>query len=89
VATIEAVFDEEYIIKEMLATGEYGIGGYPISQEAMVDFVRMRAFGTDIETVFQYADEQTMLTVKDEDGTDLFYWESKGYKSGVHNAQNR
>jgi hypothetical protein len=89
VATIEAVFDEEYIIKEMLATGEYGIGGYPISQEAMVDFVRMRTFGYNHEDIFEYGDEQTMLSVKNEDGTDLFYWESKGYKSGVHNAQNR
>jgi hypothetical protein len=83
VATIETVFDEEYIIKEMLATGEYGINGYPISQEAMVEFVRMRTWGYAHEDTFEYGDEQTILTVKNEDGTDLFYWESKVYKSGV------
>jgi len=83
VATVEFVFDEEYIIKEMLKTGEYGIGGYPISQESMLEFVRMRAWGYAHEDVYQNNDEQTILTIKNEDGDDLFYWESKGYKSGV------
>jgi hypothetical protein len=82
-ATIEVVYDEKYIIEQMLDTGEYGIGGYPISQEAMIDFVRMRTFGYNHEEIFQYGDEQTILTVKNEDGDDLFYWESKGYTSGV------
>jgi len=39
--------DEDTLIKEMLATGEYGIGGYPISEESMVEFFRNWAFGLD------------------------------------------
>jgi hypothetical protein len=83
VATMELVFDEKYIIDEMLETGEYGIGGYPITQEAMVEFVRMRAWGYAHEDHYQYNDTQTMLSVKNEEGDDLFYWESKGYTSGT------
>lgn len=83
IASIEMVFDEQYIIEKMLETGEYGIGGYPISQEAMIEFVRMRAWGYDHEDIYQYSDTQTMLSVKNEDYDNLFYWESKGYTSGM------
>jgi hypothetical protein len=40
VATTEINYDEEDLIKMMLATGEYGIHGYPISHEAMVEFIK-------------------------------------------------
>jgi hypothetical protein len=83
VASIEMVFDEKYIVNEMLETGEYGIGRYPITQEAMIEFVRMRAWGYNHEDIYQYNDIQTMLSVKNEDWDTLFYWESKGYKSGA------
>jgi hypothetical protein len=42
VAVTEVVYDEEYLIKEMLATGEYGINAHPISHEAMVEFIKDR-----------------------------------------------
>ena len=42
VATTEVIYDEEYLIKEMLATGEYGIHAHPISHEAMIEFVKDR-----------------------------------------------
>jgi hypothetical protein len=42
VATTEVIYDEQYIIKEMLATGEYGVHGYPISHEAIVEFIKDR-----------------------------------------------
>ena len=40
VATTEVIYSEEALIKMMLDTGEYGIHGYPISHEAMVEFVK-------------------------------------------------
>ena len=42
VATTEVIYDEQYIIKEMLATGEYGVHGHPISHEAIVEFIKDR-----------------------------------------------
>lgn len=53
-ATWSMTIDEDTLVKEMLATGEYGIGGYPISEESMVEFFRNWAFGLDPLT---YKDE--------------------------------
>ena len=53
-ATWSMTIDEDTLIREMLATGEYGIGGYPISEESMVEFFRNWAFGLDPLT---YKDE--------------------------------
>jgi hypothetical protein len=39
--------EEDVLVQEMLATGEYGIGGHPISEESMVEFFRNWAFGLD------------------------------------------
>jgi hypothetical protein len=49
----EVIYDEEYIIKEMLETGEYGINAHPISHEAMVEFVKDRdKFGEPVSLTF-------------------------------------
>lgn len=50
VATWSMNIDEDTLIKEMLATGEYGMGGYPISEESMTEFFRNWAFGLDPNT---------------------------------------
>ena len=49
-ATWTMAIDEQVLVKEMLETGEYGIGGYPISEESMVEFFRQWAFGLDPST---------------------------------------
>jgi hypothetical protein len=46
-ATWAMEIEEEVLVQEMLATGEYGIGGHPISEESMVEFFRNWAFGLD------------------------------------------
>lgn len=46
--------DENVLVQEMLATGEYGIDGYPISEASMIEFFRNWAFGLDPLT---YRDE--------------------------------
>ena len=75
VATIEVVYDEIELIKEMLDTGEYGINGYPISEEAMIEFVKNREFGIDHETCFKAWSSPLYASVKDEDGNDLWAYE--------------
>jgi hypothetical protein len=46
-ATWTVTIDEVTLIKEMLETGEYGIGGHPITEESMVEFFRNRVFGLE------------------------------------------
>ena len=73
VATTEVIYDEQYIIKEMLATGEYGIHGHPISHEAMVEFVKDREWQIEHHLFLDKFDVPAQISVKDEDGTDLFF----------------
>ena len=73
VATLEVVYDEEYLIKEMLATGEYGINGYPISEESMIHFIKDREFMIDHVEFLQKWDNEVIAYIQDEDGTHL--WE--------------
>ena len=75
VATTEVIFDEEYLIKQMLATGEYGIHGHPISHEAMLEFIRDHQWGLgDVQDEFLAKFEvPAQISIKDEDGTDLFF----------------
>ena len=73
VATTEVVYDEEYIIKEMLATGEYGINAHPISHEAMIEFVKDREWQIEHQLFLDRYDVPVYITVKDEDGEDLFF----------------
>jgi len=74
VATTEVIYDEEYLIKEMLATGEYGVHGHPISHEAIVEFVKDREWQIDHQLFLdRYEDVPAQISVKDEDGTDLFF----------------
>lgn len=77
VAVTEVVYEEEYIIKEMLATGEYGINAYPISHEAMIEFVKDREWQIEHNLFLDRYDVPAMISVKDEDGTDLFFAKNK------------
>lgn len=73
VATTEVIFTEEYLIKQMLATGEYGIHGHPISHEAMVEFVKDTEWQIEHQLFLDKYDVPVQISVKDEDGTDLFF----------------
>ena len=75
VATVEVIYDEQDIVKRMLETGEYGIGGYPISEESMVEFVKNIEFGLDHETNFKKWGATLFATIKDEGGKDLWYYQ--------------
>jgi hypothetical protein len=77
VATTEVIYDEEYIIKEMLETGEYGINAHPISHEAMVEFVKDREWQIDHSLFLTKYDIPVIITIKDEDGNDVFFAENK------------
>ena len=77
VAMTEVIYDEEYIIKEMLETGEYGINAHPISHEAMVEFVKDREWQIEHNLFFEKYDIPVIITIKDEDGEDLFFAENK------------
>ena len=75
VTTVEKIYDEDFIIKEMLATGEYGINAHPISHEAIIEFIRDREWGLgDVEK--QFLDKQgvpTQISIQDEDGEALYF----------------
>ena len=77
VAVTEVVYDEEYLIKEMLATGEYGINAHPISHEAMVEFVKDREWQIEHDLFLTNYDVPASIAIKDEDGTDLFFAQNK------------
>jgi len=77
VATTEVIYQEDYLIKEMLETGEYGIHGYPISHEAMVEFVKDREWQIDHSLFLDKFDVPAQISIKDEDGTDLFFARNK------------
>lgn len=77
VTKYEIVFSEDYIIKQMLETGEYGLNGYPISHEAIVDFVKRLSYGEDIQANYEdeYPEHTKLFTIQDPDGETLFYQE--------------
>lgn len=78
VAVTEVVYEEEYLIKEMLATGEYGINAHPISHEAMVEFVKDREWQIEHRLFLDgYTDVPVQISIKDEDGTDVFFAKNK------------
>jgi maltose-binding protein MalE len=78
VAVTEVVYDEEYLIKEMLETGEYGINAHPISHEAMVEFVKDREWQIEHHLFLdRYKDVPVSIAIKDEDGTDVFFAKNK------------
>ena len=77
VATTEVIYDEQYIIKEMLATGEYGVHGYPISHEAIVEFIKDREWQIEHNLFLDNFDIPVQISIKDEDGTDLFFARNK------------
>lgn len=88
VATVEKIYDEDFIIKEMLATGEYGINAHPISHEAIIEFIRDREWGLgDVEK--QFLDKQevpTQIFIKDEDGEDLYISSTEREMGGLINV---
>ena len=73
VATTEVIYEEEYLIKEMLKTGEYGIHAHPISHEAMIEFVKDREWQIEHNLFLDKYDVPAQISIKDEDGTDLFF----------------
>jgi hypothetical protein len=73
VAVKEVIYDEQYIIKEMLETGEYGINAHPISHEAIVEFIRDREWGLDTNDYLSKCELPTQISVQDEDGEALFF----------------
>ena len=73
VATTEVIYDEQHIIKEMLATGDYGVHGHPISHEAIVEFVKDREWQIEHQLFLDKYDVPAQISIKDEDGTDLFF----------------
>jgi hypothetical protein len=77
VATTEVIYDEQYIIKEMLATGEYGVHGHPISHEAIVEFIKDREWQIEHSLFLDKFDVPAQFSIKDEDGTDLFFARNK------------
>jgi hypothetical protein len=78
VATTEVIYDEQYIIKEMLATGDYGVHGHPISHEAIVEFVKDREWQIEHHLFLDgYKDVPVQISIKDEDGTDVFFAKNK------------
>jgi hypothetical protein len=77
VATTEIIYSEEALIKMMLATGEYGIHGYPISHEAMIEFVKDREWQIDHDLFLDKFDVPAQIRIIDEDGTDLFFARNK------------
>ena len=42
--------EDTQLAKEMIETGEYGIGGYPITESSMIEFFRNWVFGLDPNT---------------------------------------
>ena len=77
VAVTEVIYDEEYIIKEMLATGEYGINAHPISHEAMIEFVKDREWQIEHHLFLDRYEVPANISIKNEDWDTLFYAENK------------
>ena len=76
VAVTEVIYDEEYIIKEMLATGEYGINAHPISHEAMIEFVKDREWQIEHHLFLDRYEVPANISIKTEDWDTLFYAEN-------------
>jgi len=77
VATTEVIYDEQDLIKMMLDTGEYGIHGHPISHEAMVEFVKDQEWQIEHHLFLDKFNVPAQISIKDEDGTDLFFARNK------------
>jgi hypothetical protein len=77
VATTEVIYSEEDLIKMMLATGEYGINAHPISHEAMIEFVKNEEWQIEHNLFLDKFDVPCQISIKDEDGTDLFFARNK------------
>ena len=77
VAVTEVVYNEEDLIKKMLATGEYGINAHPISHEAMIEFVKNEEWQIEHGWFLDKFDVPVSIAIKDEDGEDLFFAKNK------------
>ena len=88
VATVEVIYDELDIVKRMLETGEYGINGYPITEQSMVEFIKNIEFGIDHVENFDRWGAPLYASIKNEDGTELWYYSHIGLKTLDNPAQN-
>jgi len=76
VGTWQMSIDDTELVKQMVETGEYGIGGHPITEASMIEFFRNWVFGLDPNT---YKDEWARnpachyhLSLTDEEGNTLW-----------------
>ena len=76
--TIKITYQAEYfhddILKDMLASGEYGLGQYPITDEAIVynALDRFVTMSSGIPMIPSALDQAGILTVEDDRGTVLY-----------------
>lgn len=89
---IETTFDELDIIREMLATGEYGFGLSDITTEAVIDFIGRLEFGSDVmynNTTHTTFAKAVTYRIYDENGSgDFFNRSFDGVSENIRNAQN-
>ena len=62
---------------EMCIRDRYGIHGHPISHEAMVEFVKDQEWQIEHNLFLDKFDVPCQISIKDEDGTDLFFAKNK------------
>jgi len=89
---IETTYDELDIVREMLATGEYGFGMSDITTEAIIDFIGRLEFGSDVmynntkHTTF--AKTVTYRIYDENGGGDFFNRTFDGVAEKVRDAMN-
>jgi hypothetical protein len=73
---IETTYDEIDIVREMLATGEYGFGMSDITTEAILDFIGRLDFGSDVmynNTTHKTFAKTVTYRIYDENGSGDFF----------------
>lgn len=90
--SIETTYDEIDIVREMLATGEYGFGLSDITTEAILDFIGRLDFGADVmynNTTHTTFAKSVTYRIYDENGSgDFFNRSFDGVQENIRNAQN-
>lgn len=84
-------YDEANIIKEMIATGEYGFGQHDITTEAIIDFIGRKEFGSQVmyENNNNISPDADLVEcrVSDDDG-DFFVRTFDGVSEHIRNSMN-
>ena len=78
IASIDYTFDEEKVIQAMLETGEYGLGQHDITNNAIIEFIAMNAFGISCyyDEISDHPEGSTKTTYSISDSTgDYFHKE--------------